>query len=108
MTDTAETRHRATLRVSPQHPALPGHFPGRPVVPGVVILDEVIRAAERCLGRPLHVTGLPAAKFLSPLLPGVDAVIEFSRRGATWSFVVAAGETTIARGVLHAEPADAP
>ena len=26
------------------HPSLPGHFPGAPLVPGVVILDEVIAA----------------------------------------------------------------
>ena len=28
------------------HPSLPGHFPGAPLVPGVVILDEVIAALE--------------------------------------------------------------
>ena len=26
------------------HPTLPGHFPGAPLVPGVVILDEVLAA----------------------------------------------------------------
>ena len=26
------------------HPSLPGHFPGAPLVPGVVILDEVVAA----------------------------------------------------------------
>jgi 3-hydroxymyristoyl/3-hydroxydecanoyl-(acyl carrier protein) dehydratase len=103
-----ETRHRAALRVPPTHPALPGHFPGRPVVPGVVILDQVIDAAERCSGHPLQVTALPVAKFLSPLLPGVAAAVQFSRHGKAWSFVVTSGDVTIARGVLHAVPAGAP
>ena len=32
------------------HPALPGHFPGQPVVPGVVLLDRVLEAVEREAG----------------------------------------------------------
>ena len=34
------------FRVAADHPALPGHFPGRPIVPGVVILDHVQQAIE--------------------------------------------------------------
>ena len=108
MTAEDETRHTAALCVPADHPALPGHFPGRPVVPGVVILDEVIRAAEQCSGTPLQVAGLPSAKFLSPLLPGVAAVVEFTRRGTAWSFTVTSGTATIARGVLTAATASPP
>ena len=32
------------------HPSLPGHFPGRPVVPGVVLLDRVLAAIEAAHG----------------------------------------------------------
>ena len=28
------------------HPSLPGHFPGRPIVPGVVMLERVLEAIE--------------------------------------------------------------
>jgi 3-hydroxyacyl-[acyl-carrier-protein] dehydratase len=101
-----DTRHVATFRVPPSHPALPGHFPGRPIVPGVVILDEVIGAAERWLGGPLHVTAIPAAKFLAPLLPGVEARIELERRDSTVAFVVFDGETTLARGSFATAAAD--
>ena len=45
------------------HPSLPGHFPGRPVVPGVVLLDELLA----CLA-PGAV--LLTAKFTAPVLPG--------------------------------------
>jgi 3-hydroxymyristoyl/3-hydroxydecanoyl-(acyl carrier protein) dehydratase len=34
-------RHEATFAVPASHPSLPGHFPGAPVVPGVVVLDLV-------------------------------------------------------------------
>jgi 3-hydroxyacyl-[acyl-carrier-protein] dehydratase len=61
------------LSIAPDHPALPGHFPGQPVVPGVVLLDRLIEAAEAALARPVLVTGLPQVKFLAPLLPGEEA-----------------------------------
>ena len=32
--------------VEPCHPCLPGHFPGSPLVPGVVVLDQVLAAIE--------------------------------------------------------------
>jgi 3-hydroxyacyl-[acyl-carrier-protein] dehydratase len=68
--------HRATVRIPANHPALPGHFPGRPIVPGVVLLQCVLDEAERWLGKKLSVRGLPQAKFSTPLLPEQDAELE--------------------------------
>ena len=51
------------------HPCLPGHFPGNPVVPGVVILDEVIRAVTDWQSEWV-IKGISSVKFISPLLPG--------------------------------------
>jgi 3-hydroxymyristoyl/3-hydroxydecanoyl-(acyl carrier protein) dehydratase len=39
-----------SFRIEPDHPALDGHFPGRPVVPGVVLLDEALAAVAREAG----------------------------------------------------------
>jgi 3-hydroxymyristoyl/3-hydroxydecanoyl-(acyl carrier protein) dehydratase len=36
------------LRFAPDHPALPGHFPQHPIVPGVLLLDEALYAIEQC------------------------------------------------------------
>ena len=88
------------------HPSLPGHFPGRPVVPGVVVLDRVVAALERVHG-PLPPLRLPQVKFLLPLLPGEAARIEFepvatadgSRR---WRFRVLRRDATIAAGDIVA------
>lgn len=57
--------------ISVNHPALPGHFPGNPIVPGVVLLSRVWEAVCRQADAPLQCTGWPSVKFLAPLRPGV-------------------------------------
>ena len=59
------------LRVPADHPALPGHFPGRPLVPGVVLLELATRCAQQAyaLGALRKVAML---KFVAPVLPDTD------------------------------------
>lgn len=86
--------------VEPSHPSLVGHFPGNPVVPGVVILDAVVRAMAQW--RPdMGVSGFPNAKFVSPLLPGerLDIKLELRKEtGAAFECWVA--ERPVAQGKL--------
>lgn len=50
------------------HPSLDGHFPGNPVVPGAVILEEVCLAIKEW--QPgYRIQTLPSVKFLKPLKP---------------------------------------
>lgn len=65
------------FRIDADHPSLPGHFPGRPIVPGVVLLDRVCAAIAVAHG--VEPTRWPQVKFLQPLLPGQDARIELER-----------------------------
>jgi 3-hydroxyacyl-[acyl-carrier-protein] dehydratase len=95
--------HRETLRIPAQHPALAGHFPGRPIVPGVVVLDHVVRSAENWLGRRLRLRGLQQAKFLTPLLPEQAADISLTLADAKLSFAVRCGESLVAQGILNVE-----
>jgi 3-hydroxymyristoyl/3-hydroxydecanoyl-(acyl carrier protein) dehydratase len=69
------------------HPCLPGHFPGRPLVPGVVLLDRVVAAIEAAHG-PLESVRLPQVKFVQPLLPGEAARIELEGAAPRWRFRV--------------------
>ena len=91
--------------IAPDHPGLPGHFPGRPVVPGVVVLDRVVAELERLHG-PLPPLRLPQVKFLQPLLPGEAARIELEPVApgpdARWRFRVLRREATIASGDIVA------
>ncbi|AOK17769.1 beta-hydroxyacyl-ACP dehydratase [Burkholderia cepacia] len=88
------------------HPALPGHFPGHPVVPGVVLLDRAIHALGTALNRPLHTWRLGSAKFLSPVAPGepLDLAYDAATSGAI-RFTLRAGTRDVASGVLSAPPA---
>ncbi|WP_446903636.1 AMP-binding protein [Burkholderia sp. YIM B11467] len=88
------------------HPALPGHFPDHPVVPGVVLLDHAIHAIGAALNRPLHAWRLGSAKFLSPVAPGepLDLAFDTAASGAI-RFTLRTGSREVATGVLSAPPA---
>ncbi len=94
-------RHLARFRIPKDHPALAGHFPGEPVVPGVVLLEQVLDAAEQRLGRPLRVVGLAHAKFPSPLLPDEEAKANFQLDGDRLAFEVERQGRIIARGAFR-------
>lgn len=95
------------LRIDADHPSLPGHFPGEPVVPGVVILDEVAAFAAALHGGDVRVARIPQAKFVAPLLPGQDATIELDAdaAGERCRFRVRRGEALLASGELVLVPA---
>ena len=93
--------HATNLRIAANHPALPGHFPGRPIVPGLVLLDCVMREAERWLQRPLSAAGLPNAKFTAPLLPDQDAQLQLKLDGDQLRFSLSRDGVAIAQGLLQ-------
>jgi 3-hydroxymyristoyl/3-hydroxydecanoyl-(acyl carrier protein) dehydratase len=83
--------------IEPDHPSLPGHFPGRPLVPGVVLLDRVVAAIETTHG-PLGPLRLPQVKFMQPLLPGEEARVELDGAAPRWRFRVLRGDALLASG----------
>lgn len=58
------------LRIAPDHPAFAGHFPGHPIVPGVVLLDEAVQALAAAEGLLPVTLQVGVAKFLVPVRPG--------------------------------------
>jgi len=63
------------LTIPADHPAFAGHFPGMPIVPGVVLLDEALYAIASATGISLAACMINSVKFLSPLKPGEAAII---------------------------------
>ena len=87
----------ANFTIAADHPSLPGHFPGAPVVPGVVILDEVLAAIGAGADAPRH---LAWVKFARPLLPGQRAEIAWTRAASHVRFAVTHDGVELARGQL--------
>lgn len=99
--------HATVLRIAANHPALPGHFPGQPIVPGVVLLDCVLQEAERWLQRPLRVTGLANAKFTAPLLPDETAELQLKLEAQDLRFNLSRDGAAIAQGLFRLAAEDA-
>ncbi len=104
--DRSETDAPLAFTIPAEHPALPGHFPGHPIVPGVVLLDHAIAALGASLNRPLDTWRLASAKFLSPVAPGEPLDLAFdAAAGGAIRFTLRAGARDVATGVLSAPPA---
>ncbi len=91
------------LMIAENHPAFTGHFPGMPIVPGVVLLDEALYVIGQQLAVDLSACAIRSLKFLSPLLPGEPATVryEVAANGGI-RFDIISVERVIASGVLQA------
>jgi 3-hydroxyacyl-[acyl-carrier-protein] dehydratase len=94
---------RALKNISVNEPCFPGHFPNRPVFPGVMILEALAQTAGILAfvtagvypdeQRQLYFVGIDKARFRKPVLPGdqliLKATLERALRGI-WKFTTVA------------------
>jgi 3-hydroxyacyl-[acyl-carrier-protein] dehydratase len=93
-------RSETTLRIAPDHPAFAGHFPGAPIVPGVVLLDAAVHAALTLL-HPLaqgQSRQIGSAKLLSP--GEVLAISLATSESGKVQFEISSGDRKVATGTL--------
>ncbi|MDX1334964.1 MAG: hydroxymyristoyl-ACP dehydratase [Gammaproteobacteria bacterium] len=83
------------------HPALAGHFPGNPVVPGVVLLD-LVREGLSAWQPDQRISGIRQVKFMRALLPeqALDMQLEIQSgrllfRGHHGEDLILQGEATL-------------
>ncbi len=88
-----------TWTVALDHPAFAGHFPGAPILPGVVLLDTVLLWAETVTHSVAGQIG--NAKFLSPVRPGevLTLALVCTTPGSA-RFDIACGSRKVATGQL--------
>jgi 3-hydroxyacyl-[acyl-carrier-protein] dehydratase len=110
---SAGRRVIASLEIPADHPAYAGHFPGMPVLPGVVLLDAVLRAigslgrdavpgpgAAAHPGSPLW--QIAAAKFQTVVRPGDALTLEHTLQpNGSVRFTIRHGEQLVAQGTVH-------
>jgi 3-hydroxyacyl-[acyl-carrier-protein] dehydratase len=77
-------RIRALKNVTINEPYFQGHFPGKPVMPGVLILEGMIQAGGLLLTESLSpeihsqvcFAGVDGARFRVPVIPGDQLIFE--------------------------------
>ncbi|MGZ5042978.1 MAG: hypothetical protein ACXWBQ_19735 [Usitatibacter sp.] len=67
------------LAIPRDHPAFEGHFPGHPILPGVVLLAEALAAIEAATGNAPDAWTISSAKFLRPVEPGTPLTLAHER-----------------------------
>jgi 3-hydroxyacyl-[acyl-carrier-protein] dehydratase len=84
--------------VTYNEPFFPGHFPGRPIMPGVLIVEAMAQTAgvlafksmpEEEQGRPVYFLGIDNVRFRKPVVPGDQLHLELEitkHRQAIWGF----------------------
>jgi 3-hydroxyacyl-[acyl-carrier-protein] dehydratase len=97
------------LDIPAHHPVFAGHFPGFPVLPGAVLVDEALSAIGVARGIDLRRWHVGSAKFHDTVRPGDALVLEheapepglirFTLRAE--SREVSAGRRKVASGTLH-------
>ena len=94
--------NKLTLRIAANHPTGAGHFPGNPIIPGALLLAEVLRCIEQAEKAHFASCNVKTAKFLHPARPGDTVEIEYARSAqGTIEFQCAvAGTRVLAGGVV--------
>jgi len=89
------------LDVAADHPAFAGHFPGMPILPGAVLLDEALHAIETDRNLDLTQWQVTTAKFLEAVRPGDALAIEHNAASdGTLRFAVRVEQRTALTGIL--------
>jgi 3-hydroxymyristoyl/3-hydroxydecanoyl-(acyl carrier protein) dehydratase len=100
MSDVVAT---ARIEIDAGHPAFEGHFPGRPILPGVALLAAVLEAAAAeprlaaCLGGAPR---LGVVKFLAPVGPGASLAIAFRLGANELDWLITERDRRVASGTI--------
>jgi len=100
----AATMH-SPIEVPKDHPAFAGHFPKFPVLPGAVLLDEILQVIQREHCIDILRWQIASAKFLDIVRPGDVLCLEHDApKNGRIRFTLRAADRTVASGNLTSAP----
>lgn len=74
--DASENQITARLSLNKDHKIYQGHFPGQPVVPGVVQLQMIKEMMEKSFGKEMFLNEIISAKYLNMINPLTTDMID--------------------------------
>jgi 3-hydroxyacyl-[acyl-carrier-protein] dehydratase len=93
------------LSIPANHPAYAGHFPGQPVLPGVVLLDATLQALERAGHGHTGSWEINNAKFQSIVRPGEELTLQHETLpDGSVRFAIRTADRAVASGMLMPLP----
>lgn len=66
------------IAISPEHPVFAGHFPGMPIVPGVMTMDIIKELVQKHLNQKLMLSSAKDIKFMTLIKPAENQILTFS------------------------------
>ena len=86
------------LAIAADHPAFEGHFPGRPIVPAVVLLAEALAAITTRTGTAPSAWRLQQAKFTRSVAPGEPLTLQLDEAAGGMRFEIRGAGSPVANG----------
>jgi len=70
----------ATVSLDSTHSIYKGHFPNKPITPGVIFFQIIKQLLENHFEQPLRISEIKNAKFLKPVIPedGITLIFELT------------------------------
>ena len=89
------------LPIAADHPSYAGHFPGAPLLPGVVLLNATLDALEKAGKGPTSYWEVSSAKFQSAVRPGEALTLHHETLpNGSIRFAIRAADRAIANGLI--------
>lgn len=125
MIDRVENMHAETSavgikNVTVNEPYFDGHFPDRPIMPGVLIIEAMAQTAAALVvaglgpgaaGKPVYFMTIESARFRRPVVPGDQLrirVVKQQKKLSVWKFAghVTVDDQLVAEAVISAKIVD--